>query len=944
YQIDTEPDDILVFSYVGYGITEVPIEGRDVIDVTLSAEALMGGEIVVVGYGVQEKATLTGSVTQVGGANLEKSPTVGFSNSFSGRMPGLVALNRTGEPGEDFSNLLIRGRSTLGNTNPLIVIDGVAGREGLNSINPRDVESVSILKDASAAIYGAQAANGVILVTTKRGETGKPTIRYSANQGFLQPTRTPEMADAATYADFLNYQVGLYNQSPVHSEEDIQKFRNGTDPLTHPNTDWIDEGIKDFNTQSQQSLSIGGGSDNVRYYVSGNYSNQNGIFKNGTHNYNVLGGRVNIDTDVTENLMVSVDLSVSEDNQHQPNSSSLPYRGYPTQTATYENGLPGYSLDTFENPVYLASDVAGFEDNKTNLYQTSVSFEYELPFVEGLGIDGRISYDKVHADSKEWEKPYTLYGYDSETDTYLPNSGGPSMPQLEQRMRFSSMTNGNIRIKYSTEIKDHKFDAFAAVEQTEHNSNFLEAFRKNYQTTVVNQIFAGSSVNMNTDGSASKFTRRNYFGRFGYHYKGKYLVDFTVRYDGSSAFPKDGRFGFFPGVSAGWVISEEAFFQGVDFVNHLKFRGSWGQMGNDAIAPFQYLATYNLNSRGAVFGTDKTLRQGTSRSVEPNPNITWEVAKTSNIGLDAELWEGRLNLTLDAFQTKRSNILASRNASIPRYTGLELPDENIGIVENKGFEFQLEHRRIINNDFTYAIRGNMSYSRNKIIHIDEAADIPEWQKAEGMPMGSDLYYNAIGIFRSQQEIDSSPAPSGTRVNDLQYEDVNGDGEINALDRKRLSKSPIPEIVFGSGISLWYNNFELDILLQGQARAWRYFYMPQGIFGNVLQDFAENRPGPDNPDSKLPNIYSDEGEVGAWDSNFWLYNASFLRLKNVELGYSIPADLTDQLGIQNVRVYVNGLNLMTFDKFDYFDPEGLGGNRASFYPQNRVFNIGINISI
>lgn len=948
YSIEVpDPESSLVFSFIGYASQTITVGDRNVIDVNLVSDFQALDELVVVGYGVQEKETLTGSVTEIGGANLEEAPTVSLSNTFSGRLPGLVALNRSGEPGEDFSNLLIRGRSTLGNTNPLIVIDGVAGRDGLNNIDPRDVESISVLKDASAAIYGAQAANGVILVTTKRGNPGKPTIRYSANQGFVQPTRMPEMADAATYADFLNYQLGLHNQDPLYSDEDIQKFRNGTSPLTHPNTDWIDETIKDYSTQSRQSLSIGGGSDNVQYYVSGNYSNQDGMFKNGIHNYNVLGGRANIDADITENLQVSVDLSVSEQNRIRPVHSTeqiveFTYRGYPTQHNYYNNGLPGFAVASTQNPAFWATDATGYNNNKTSLYQTSVSFDYELPFVEGLGISGRISYDKVHADDKEWATPYTIYTYDADTDTYEPNTGGPSQPQLEQRKSFSSMMNGNVRINYATEIEDHKLNAFAAIEQTEDKSNFIEAFRRNYQTTAVDQIFAGSAINMDTDGSASRFARRNYFGRISYGYQGKYLVDFTLRYDGSSAFPEDGRFGLFPGASAGWVLSEEAFLQETDFIDHLKLRGSWGEMGNDAIAPFQYLATYNL-TQGAVFGADRTIRQGTARSVEPNPNVTWEVARTTNIGLDAELLEGRLNLTLDVFKTRRTNILAPRNASVPDYAGLELPDENIGIVENKGIEFQVEHRRIISNDFTYAIRGNMSFARNKIVHIDEAPDIPEWQKAEGMPMGSDLYYNAIGIYRSQSEIDNTPSPSGTRVNDLQYEDVNGDGQINALDRKRLSKSPIPEITFGSGISFWYNNFSLDILLQGQARAWKYFWMPQGTFGNVIKDFAENRPGPDNPNSEFPNIYSDEAEVGAWESDFWLYNASFVRLKNVEFGYSIPTDLTDRLGIQNARVYVNGLNLMTIDKLKYLDPEG-DAHRGRHYPQNRVFNVGIDISI
>jgi len=525
--------DTLVFSFIGYQTRELPINGRTEINIQLLQQTVAGEELVVVGYGTQKKTTLTGSVSDIEGTTLEKSPSISLTNTFSGKLPGLVAQNRSGEPGENFANLLIRGRSTLGNNDPLIVIDGVPGREGLNNINPNDVASISVLKDASAAIYGARAANGVILVTTKRGVEGKPTISYSANQGFIQPTRMPEMADAATYADFLNYQAELNNEAIPYTQEDIEKYRNGSSPLTHPNTDWVDASIKDFSTQSRQNLSVSGGSDAIRYFISGNYLNQESIFKNGIHNYNVMGGRANIDATISDDLTVSVDFSVSEQNQKRPQHQTrkiveYTFRNYPnTHDFFPTNGLPSAGSGD-RNTAILGGNISGYRNEKTNLYQTSVSFEYDIPFVDGLGLESRISYDKEHIDYKEWATGWTLYNYNPDTDSYPAVHYGPTAPQLTERNDFRSFVNGNIRLTYQKGFADHQINTFIAMEQTEEKSNFLEAYRRDFTSDAVDQIFAGSTNNMQTDGSETRFARRNFFGRVSYNFDEKYLIDFNA--------------------------------------------------------------------------------------------------------------------------------------------------------------------------------------------------------------------------------------------------------------------------------------------------------------------------------------------------------------------------------------------------------------------------------
>lgn len=948
YTIEAAPGAVLVFSVVGYLSKEVEVNGRTVINVALEPDIQQLEQAVVIGYGTQQRETLTGSVVDISGESLQKSPTTSVSNSFAGRLPGMVALNRTGEPGSDNSELLIRGVSTLGSSSPLIVIDGVPGRGGLNQIDPRDIESVSVLKDASAAIYGARAANGVILITTKRGQIGKPSISYTFNQGLSTPTRIPEFADAATIAEFQNEQLIAQGQPAQFTAEEIQKFRDGSDPLNYPNTDWVDVTLKDVSTQSQHSLSFRGGTESVKYYVSGNFSNKDGIFRNGVSNSKILGGRSNIDANISDNFKVSVNLSFQEQNRVYPgvNTSDIikaMYRNYPYLVDVYPNGLPGDGVERGDNPIMMATDATGYRRIKTNLYQTTLSLDYRIPQVPGLGIDGFVSYDKTQDFNKEFNKPYSIYAYNAGTDTYEERQARfYSSPELTERYDYMTVVTANARIKYERTFGDHRVNSFVAMEMAETKSNYFSAYRRNFVTTAIDQLYAGDENNQVTDGSADEFARGNYFGRFSYGYKEKYLLDINLRYDGSSAFPEGNRWGFFPGVSAGWRISEEPFFKNSigGAVNFLKIRGSWGKMGNDAIDPFQYLATYSFTN-GYFLGQDKSLRKGITQGVSANPNITWEVANTTNVGLEAELWEGLLGLTVDVFKTKRSNILTQRNASIPIYTGLILPEENIGVVQNRGFEIELRHTNRI-GELQYSLRPNFSFARNEIIDIDEPANAEIWQMQTGHPIGTELYYIPLGIYRSQAEIDNSPHPAGTVVNDLQYKDINQDGTIDSRDRVRLDKTDMPEIVFGMSLSASYRNFDLGLLLQGQSNAWEYYWFPQGLFGNVLMEMAENRPTADNPNSKYPNLTYDNSQISALQSEFWLKDASFIRLKNVEIGYRLPESFLEKVGIQSLRVYANGFNLFTIDKLKWFDPEG-DASRGYFYPQNKIFNFGVNVT-
>ena len=947
FELNVASSSVLQITYIGYITQEIRVGDKDLLNVKLVEDTQNLDEVVVVGYGTQKKVTVTGSIAKVEGKQLTQSPTRSVSNSLSGRLSGVIASNRSGEPGNDVSNILIRGKSTLGSTSPLVVIDGVWGRDNLNQIDANDIESITVLKDASAAIYGAQAANGVILVTTKRGTSEKPTISYTMNLGMKCPTRLPELANSAEYAEVYNDLLKLQGQDAKYSPEEILKFRDGSDPFNYPNTDWVDETLKNFSTQQQHNLSLRGGNERIKYYISGNYSSDNSIFKNGINDYKNYGVRSNLDATVTNYIKIGLDISLIQYDRTSPRMGSgtivhAMVRNYPYLHAWYPNGLPGAGIERGENPVIMATEDAGYYRKKVNMTQTTFKFDIKIPGVEGLGIDGFAAYDLSNTHDKTWRKPWTVYNYNQSADNYDVKIGGPStLPELEETYYYSNRLTLNAKLKYEKKIQEHSVNAFIAIEQTLQKSNNFLAFRKNFMTDVIDQLYAGDEKNQLTDGKAYETARRNLFGRINYGYKERYLLDFNFRYDGSSNFPENKRWGFFPGISLGWRLSEESFIKNhVTNIDNLKLRASWGQVGNDQIDAFQYLASYSFTN-GYYLGLTSDQVKGVARGLSPNPNITWEVASTYNIGLDASFWNGLLGVTFDLFKQKRSNILTARNASIPEYTGLKLPNENIGEVENKGFELELSHFNKV-HDWQYSISGNVSFARNKILDIDEAANAQAWQMRTGHSMGTELYYDALGIYRTQEDIDNTPHPIGTKIGDLQYRDINDDGIIDSKDQIRLDKTNIPEIVFGLNLGISYKNFDFSALFQGQARAWRYIYLQSGLQGNTLKDLAVNRYSESNPNSKYPHLTSYSTEISGYRSTFWLKNSSFLRLKNIEIGYSVPNSLLDKVKIQKLRLYVSAFNLFTIDGLKWFDPEG-DSETGAFYPQNKIFNFGLNLT-
>jgi TonB-linked SusC/RagA family outer membrane protein len=951
----------LVFSGVGLPQTEVAINGRATVDVQMQGEAQGLGEVVVVGYGTQKKATLTGAVSAVRGSEVLKSPAMNVSNSLAGRLPGLVTVTPSSEPGYDGTILRIRGLNTLNNNGPLIVVDGIPGRS-LERLDPSTIENISVLKDASAAIYGAQAANGVILITTKRGKAGKPIITMSYNHGYGRPTRIPQMADAPTYATMLNEINAYAGKAPVYSQAQIETFRNGTDPWNYPNTDWFNEVLRPWSMQNYGNVSISGGSEGMRYFVSLSGRSQDGFYYNSGTKYNQYDFRTNLDGNISKYVTLGFDVAGRMEDRNFPTRSAgsifrMVMRGKPNMTAYWPNGLPGPDIEYGDNPVVVSTKATGYDHDKRYVLNTNGRLKIDIPFVPGLSVTGNAAIDKSFRLRKVWTTPWYLYsfqGFDANNEPILERGqrGYPS-PELNESMEDNQTVLLNGLINYEKRFASaHFLNFLVGVEKITGKGDNFGAFRKNFISSDVDQLFAGSELELNNTGSGYNNARLNYFGRVNYNYKEKYLAEFVWRYQGSYIFPEQSRFGFFPGISLGYVISEEPFFaENIRFMNSLKLRGSWGKTGNDLIDEFQYIASYEFGgfrmqpgNSPLPFITNGTVEnKALYESLIPNPSITWEVADQKNFGFDATLMQNKLTVTADYFVYNRSEILWRRNASVPASTGLVLPRENIGEVSNKGFDFGINYSDRV-GELSYQFGLNGGKQKNKIEFWDEPPGAPEYQQSTGRPIGSSLYYEAIGIFHTAADLAKYPHLASARTGDVIFRDVNGDGAIDANDRVRYDKSDIPTFTAGITMGLQYKGFDMSILIQGASGAVAYINTESGEIGNFLKSFSDNRWTEQNPNASGPRTFNRGNEYWVGQANtYWLRETDYIRLKNIELGYTIPIGVTQRLKVQKVRVYVNAFNFLTYtpDMKEY-DPE-LAADSGQGYPLQKIVNGGISVT-
>ncbi|RRB04713.1 TonB-dependent receptor [Larkinella rosea] len=999
----------LVFSFIGYVSQEVAIAGRSVIDVKLADDISTLNEVVVVGYGEQKKETITGSVATVKGTDLVKSPAMNMSNSIAGRMPGVIATNSSGEPGYDGSKIRIRGSNTLGNTDALIVVDGVPARAGgFDRINPADIESISVLKDAAAAIYGSRAANGVILVTTKRGKTGKPELSYSFNQGFSQPTVIPKMATAAEYAQ-LNNEINVYNlpaqywkgasdafkttgtftrpdngaiAKAAFTPDDIKKFNDGSDPWGHPNTDWFGAALKQWSPQVKHTLQLMGGNESIKYLVSANYQNQDGYYKNSATGYKQYDFRLNLDAKVNKYINTVVGVVGRQENRFFPTVGAgaifrMLMRGYPNKPAFWPNGQPAPDIENGQQPVLVTTNATGYDRDTRYYVQSNATVNVTNPWVPGLKFSGSVALDKYIQQGKTWQTPWYVYSwdytsYDANKQPILTRvAKGPAQATLNQYTndQFNSLLSGILTYDHMF-AGNHGITLLAGITKEASNSNGFSGYRKYFASTAIDQLFAGGSAEKNSNTTAAwQRARMSYFGRAAYNFKEKYLAEFLWRYDGSYMFPKASRWGFFPGVSAGWRISEENFFKNaVPVINSLKLRASYGQLGNDQVyfndvlREYDYLPTYaygDVVNANWGYVTGGQVSQTLYENGVPNTTLTWEVAKNADIGLEGSALNGKIFFEFDVFKNNRSNILWRKSASIPQTTGMTLPATNIGKVSNKGYEFRVGYNGQA-GQVKYSVSVNGGYAKNQITFWDETPGAPEWQRSTGKPIPSNvndpnqqngtLLYQYDGIFTSQADIDkntldySGVGASLLRPGDMKLKDINGDGKINGDDRVRADRNNQPRFQGGINGTLSYKGFDFSILIQASTGGQIFLQTESGTIGNFLKWSYDHRWTVDNPSSVDPRIVDRSNQYFSNGTSYWLKKTDYIRLKNVEIGYTLPSLLSSKIGLNNLRVYVNGLNLATYAPAmkGLFDPESTSSS-AQYYPQARVMNAGLSVS-
>jgi TonB-linked SusC/RagA family outer membrane protein len=996
FSIAASQGETLVFSAIGYKAYTAVVGSGGVVNASMAADASNLSDVVVVGYGTQKKVTVTGAVSAVKGDALVKSPAVDLSNSLSGRLPGLVVIQQSGEPGYDGATINIRGINTLGNSSPLVVIDGIPDRDGgLGRLNPKDVESISVLKDASAAIYGARAANGAILITTKKGSSGKPKITYDFNQGFTQPGVVPKMANAVEYAKIMN-EIPIYKTIPVaewgaawtaiqktgtytsptpgvsplnanYSPDAVKKYGDGSDPWGYPNTDWFGDAFRTWAPQSRHNLQISGGNDAIRYFTSLGYVYQDAIYKNSATYYKQYNFRTNVQAKINPYITTNLGIMVRREARHFPTESAgsifrMLMRGRPTEPEVWPNGKPGPDIENGQNPYVITTSATGYDENPTDYTQANASVDITNPWISGLKLTLSGAIDKNSQTDKLWQTPWSLYYWDRityEADGKTPKLVGAvrsnfTDPRLTQR--YGSVLNTNLTALLSYDHKfgiNHNVSVLAGVTKEQFKGEGFTAFRRNYISSAVDQLFAGGTI-QTVDGGAYERARLGYYGRAQYNYKEKYLAEFIWRYDGSYIFPPAHRFGFFPGLLLGWNVTNEDFFK-VKNINYLKLRASYGQMGNDQVffnGQLQEYAFLSLLGFGQ-YPIDGNVAKTLMERLLANPNFTWERANNYNFGLDASLFGNKVDLTLEYFYNKRDQILIQKTGSTPASSGITdlLPPVNAGRVDNRGFEFSVAYNGRVNKDLSFKAGINGGYAKNKVVYMDEIPGAPDYQHQEGKPIGSYLVYKSAGVFLDQADIAKNKIDysgvTGTLIpGDMKFEDVNNDGKITADDQVRLDKSITPTFNYGATLDIRYKNFDLNILFQGAAGAALRIQTESGDIGNYLKYFNDHRWSVDKPSSTDPRLAS-RGDTyftgGSYGNNtYYLFSKNYIRLKNIEIGYNLPSKLLAKAKLSNLRVFANGLNVLTFQKNKIFDPEATAGSGV-YYPQSRVLNLGFSLT-
>ena len=949
----------LMVSYIGYAPQEIGVNNRTRIDITMVEDSKALEEVVVVGYNVQKKETITGSISTITTKDLKQSPTANINNALAGRMPGLLVNQfNGGEPGNDAAQLNIRGKSTYGKSDVIMIVDGI--ERDMDFVDADDIATFSILKDATAtALYGVRGANGIILITTKRGtEMTAPQIRVKAEFGITQPVQLPELANASQWIDYYNelYRDSGSTEMPI-SDYARQMYLSGRDPDLYPNVDWVNTIFKDLAMTGRVHASVTGGSPKIRYYVSASYYTEGGMFNvadndryDAQMNFNKYSFRSNIDIDITKSTQLGLSLSTQYTTKNAPCTSTndlYAYTMYVTPVATptvYSNGMLAIPQESGSVNPYNMLNNSGYRRYNTMVAQSLLSLTQDFSDIitPGLKANVKFAWDAQNATLLERAmSPVTYYatGRDENGELMLTaaNPNGSNYMKLA-----TSDSSGTTAINFEGSLIYERLFA----EDHRVSGMFLYSVRSKSKNRPVNYIDAYPTKNM---GIA---------GRFTYAFRDKYFAEFNFGYNGSENFAPGKRYGFFPSYAVGYMISNEKFWEPLrDKVNILKIRASYGKIGNDEIGGsrrFAYNTTMNTNAGGFTFGDlGQTNLPGYSTGEYGNPDVAWEEATKADVGIELGLFN-KIKIQADYFYEKREGIFIQRE-STPSVVGTKTAQwVNLGRMKNQGFDMSLEFDHSFNKDFSISARGNFTYNRNKKLYDDKPDQIWKYQNLAGFANNQQFGLIAEGLFESEEDIANWPKQDfGTvRPGDIKYRDVNGDGVVNTFDKVAIGYTLVPEINYGFGASLKWKGIDVSVFFSGVGHVTRII-QGQNLFGasstilrmgQIFEDVAKNRWTLDNqnPNAPYPRLSLNKVDNNQQLSTYWQRDMSFLRLKDAEIGYTLPESMTKKWGLSKIRFYIQGKNLITFSDFKLWDPE-VNANYGNVYPLIRTFAIGANVN-
>ena len=986
--------DTLSFSFIGYQTMDMPIGGRGTINVQMQPNTATLNDVVIVGFGTQKKTSLVSSVTSINPKEI-KGPTSNLTTMLAGRISGIISFQRSGEPGADNAQFFIRGVGSFGTgkVDPLIMIDGIeSDNTALARLQADDISGFSILKDATASsIYGARGANGVVLVTTKQGESGKTKLSFRVENSTSANTQNFKMADNITYMRLANEASLTRNAlgAAPYSQNKIDHTAAGDDPLLYPNNDWVKQMLKDYTNNQRYNMNVSGGGDKLQYYLAMTYNVDNGMLKVAPlndfnsniklRNYSVLS---NVTLNPTKTTKILVSLKGQFDDYNGPvgggskivssvltaNPVSFPaiypqsYMPY-AQHPLFGNAImPGTTRDLFINP--YAEAVRGYQQSNNSTLTAQLQLTQDMSGIL-KGLSGRVMAYTTRYSAFDVARQYNPFYYSAYSEDGKSVAG---INQLNNNIPGIGQIGGAAPTEYLDYVPgDRKQNTTTYLDA---QINYGNTFGKNNITGMLigrmNNYLAGGVTSLQLS-----LPKRNLgvSGRFTYGYDDRYLAEFNFGYNGSERFAKNNRYGFFPSIGAGWVVSNEKFFKGLHgVVDNLKFRATFGLVGNDQIGNdndrFFFLSQVNLNdfSRGAVFGERfGYARPGVSTSRYGNSNVTWELSKQLNYGMDLTIFNA-FTVTVDGYKNRRSNILMTR-ADIPSTVGLQVtPQANTGEAASSGIDLALDYKKSYGTDVWIQARGTFTYATSKLL-VNEEPDYgagKEYLSAVGHSLKQRWGFIAERLFVDDKDVANSPRQLGNYMaGDIKYRDVSGDGQITTDDIVPIGLPEFPEILYGFGFSAGYKAFDFSMFFQGSARSSFSInpsavspfisgpvnplnsneYLSSGYQSGLLDVIAKDHWSEDNRNSyafwpRLSNTYVTNN---VQSSTWWLQNGSFLRLKTVELGYNFPRTLLKRVGIYSGRLYLNGMNLLTFSKFKLWDPE-MGGNGLG-YPVQRIYNIG-----